>query len=213
MDSRFNYTASKLSDEELKVRIENRQKYLPETTEATVAELQQRGRVFSEEELNVIDQDIQAQRDNATIGGGGSSGFFNNQYKYNIVEDPEAPMLYSRRTVYIFSVLFGALFGSIMMAINCGKVNNRMGIVWVLLFGVFFTVVQFIGLEYVNGGSSYSYLCGFIAGACIDFFFWNRLVGNSTFYRAKPIWIPLIIGLLFAAFVIWGTIYSANHPD
>ncbi len=213
MEFRFTDIASRLSDEELKDRIENRQKYLPETTEATVAELKRRGHVFSDEEITVINQDIKAQRDNAAIGGSRSLSRFNSQYKYNLVEDPQAPVLYSRLALYTFTVLFGALYGSIMMAINCIKVNNRSGMVWVLLFGVVFTTIQVIGSGYVNIGGSYYYLCGFVSGFCIDYFFWNRFIGNTTFYRAKPIWIPLIIALLIAAFVIWSTIYSATHSS
>ncbi len=211
MNSRFTYKASQLSDEELKIRIENRQKYLPETTEATLAELKQRGHGFSEEELDVINKDIKAQRNNAAMAGSGSSGLFNDQYKNNLVEDTEAPMLYSRRALYVFTFFFSPLFGSIMMAINCAKINNRSGIVWVLLFGVFFTTAQIIGLNYVHGGSGYGYICGFIAAACIHSFFWNRLIGKSTFYRAKPIWVPLIIGLLLCGLILWAMFYGTNQ--
>jgi hypothetical protein len=101
MNSQFYHTASGLSDEELNDRIENRQKYLPETTEATITELQQRGHTFSEEELNIINQDIKAQRENVALYGKGSLGLSNNKYKSNLVDDPEAPMFYSRRAIYI----------------------------------------------------------------------------------------------------------------
>jgi len=213
MNSRFNYVASKLSDEELKDRLENRQKYLPETTEATVAELQQRGHVFSDEELNVINQDIKAQRDNVAIAPASSSALLNSAYKHNLVEDSDAPMLYSRNTIRIFTLLFSAFFGSIMLAININKTQNKIGIFWVLLFGAGFTAIQIAVGNYFSLGSSFSIICGFLAAICIDYFFWDRFIGNTTFYRAKPIWIPLIIALLFAAFAIWGTIYSVTHPS
>jgi len=213
MEPNFSFLATLRSEPELKERVENRQKYLPETVEASVAELQQRGFNFSEEDLARISEDIKRQRDNVATAPTSSSALWNSAYKHNLVEDTKAPMLYSRRAVYIFTILFGALFGSIMLAINCSKVKTRNGIIWSLLFGIIFTVIQVIGSNYANVGGSYYYLCGFIAGACIDYFFWNRFIGNTTFYRARTIWTPLIIALLFTAFIIWGTIYSATHPS
>src|ERR1700743_1423518 len=127
MNDRFAYDASLLSDEELNNRVATHEKYLPETTEASVAELQQRGLVFSDEELDVINQDIQAQRENALQPYKGI-GRSNGNHKNTIVEDPAAPQLYSRRATYVFSLFMGALFGSIMLAINSGKVKNTKGI-------------------------------------------------------------------------------------
>ncbi len=210
MTSRFSHTALRLSDDELKSRIEHRKKYLPETIEASIAELQQRGHTFTSDELSAIEQDIKTQRDNAAIGGGGSSGFFNNRYKYHIVEDPDAPILYSRRAVYIFTIFLGAFFGSIMMAVNCIKIKNTRGVVWILLFGVVFTALQIVGANYANVGSSYYYLCGLIAGVGIDLF-WNPLIGKAVFYKAKPIWIPLIIGVFLLALVILLFVAGQEH--
>jgi len=159
----------------------------------------------------IISEDLKAKRDNATIGANASSGFFNSNYKYNIVEDPDAPMLYSRRVLYIFTVLCGALFGSIMLAINCSKVKNQAGIAWSLLFGVVFTIIQVIGANYANIGSSYAILCGLIAALCLDRAFWDRFIGNAIFYRTKPIWGALIIALLLGALILWAAFYNYNR--
>src|ERR1700754_62484 len=117
MNDRFAYDATLLSTEELSNRVATREKYLPETTEASIAELQQRGHVFSDEELDVIHQDLKAQRGNAELSGK-SSGAFSQSYPYVVVEDIAAPQLYSRKAVYLFTFFFGALFGSVMLAIN-----------------------------------------------------------------------------------------------
>jgi len=210
METAFSYTAPLKEKESLENVIENRQKYLPETVEAAVAELQHCGQVFSEDELKAINDDIKAQRDNAAMGGG-SSAIFNSNYKYNLVEDPNAPLLYSRRVLYIFTVLFGAVFGSIMLAINSSKLKNNIGIVWILLFGVIFTILQIIGANYANIGGSYATLCGLIAGLCIDRLFWNLVIGNSTFYRAKAFWIPLAIGVLLGGLILLSIFYNGGH--
>jgi hypothetical protein len=197
MDSQFNYKASTLSEEELRNIIENREKFLPETVEASLAELQLRGVEFANEEVRVINDDIKAKRDNATIYKSG----LNNTYKNSVVEDLAAPLFYSRRSVYIFTVLCGALFGSILFAINAAKIKNTAAVVWSLLFGLIFTTIQIIGIDYVNVGSSYGLLCGLLSAICLDYFFWKHFFGN-TFYRARSIWVPLIVAVMFIALLV-----------
>lgn len=74
----FNYTllASARTDDELMERIDNRQKYMPETVEASLAELQHRGKEFSDEEIRYIKEDMQARRRNAALING-ALGIFN----------------------------------------------------------------------------------------------------------------------------------------
>jgi hypothetical protein len=209
MNDRINYTASKLSDQELKERIENRPKYLPETIEASIAELHNRGVEFSDEELQVINEDLVAQRENASLSNNGNG--FKSTYKNNIVEDLDAPFFYSRRALFFFSFGFGALFGSIMLAINLSKIKNRKGMFWILLFGVGFTILQAILMNYANPGSSPGALFGILSGFCIDYIFWPLLIGKSTMYRARPIWTPLIIGIVLGALVVWSIISGGER--
>jgi hypothetical protein len=211
MDDHFNYTASKLSDPELRENIDNRQDYLPETVEAAITELQSRGVEFTDEELQVFHADIEAHSNNASLPNK-SIGLFNKEYQNNLVKDPAAPSLYSRRALYIFTVLLGAMFGAIMLAINAGKVKNRDGILWTLLFGVCFTAIQLIIIDKTASGTSLGIVFGIAAAYCFDYFFWGKFIGNETFYRAKPIWVPLIIAIILVSLLVWATIYSGQHP-
>jgi hypothetical protein len=205
MDLKFKVTASDKSDAELLNCIENREKYLPETIEASVSELQYRGHAFTDDELRVINEDIQAHRENAALGGRRSWN-----YKNNIVEDPDAPEFYSRRVVYAFAFIFGALFGSIMMAININKTNNPVRMLWVLLFGFAFTIFQIVIVECTGSGSSVGIIFSLVGAIILESFFWNRFIGNDTFYRAKKFWAPLIIGLVMATLIVIATIYGAK---
>jgi hypothetical protein len=203
METNFKYIASSRSTEELIERVENRQKYLPETTEASVTELQYRKHEFTDEELKIIGEDIQAQRENASIVTS-QLGFFNKEYKNVIIEDTDAPLLYSRIAIYSFSFLFGAPFGSIMMAMNLAKLGKSKESLWAILFGIGFTTLQYIVISHINTGSTSSLqvFCGFIAAYCLDLFFWKNYIGYSTFYRKRPIWVPLIIALVFVSLIL-----------
>jgi len=209
MNDRFNYTASKLSDQELKERIENRPRYLPETIEASIVELQNRGVVLPDEELKIINEDLAAQRENASLSNNGNG--FKSTYKNNVVEDLDAPFLYTRRALFFFTVGFGALFGSIMLAINLSKIKKSKGIFWILLFGVGFTILQVVLMNYANKGSSPGAFFGILSGFCIDYIFWPLFIGKSTMYRARPIWTPLIIGIALGAMIVLSTIYGGGN--
>ena len=203
MDERFKIKASTRSDQELRQIIDNREKYLPESVEAAVEELQSRGTEFSGDELRVINEDMQARRD---LARNDVESF--NLFRYgtvnNHIEDPDAPELYTKRVIYGFSIFFSALFGSIMLAINVYKTKGAGQAAIVVLFGLGYTIAAIIigNSIHSNSYSSISIVVGIVGGFLLNALFWNRFIGNETLYRPKPIWIPLIIGLVLAVIIV-----------
>lgn len=122
------------------------------------------------------------------------------------------------RRYYILYVQFAYLpycaerfFGSILIAININKIGKGINAFWALLFGVVFTVVQIVilnGYTSPGSGSSGAILGGLIASYILDYVFWRNFIGYSTFYRAKPIWVPLIIAVLLFALIIAAFIFG-----
>jgi hypothetical protein len=208
MDNNFQSRAALKSDEELQSCVENREKYLPETVEAAVAELKKRGTEFSDEELRVIAEDMQARREIAETGTG-IFGVFNTNWNNNHVEDPDAPAYFSKRAIFAFAVLCSVFFGSILLAINVSKTENKDKTFLVLLYGLGFTLAQQVLSASYRLDPIFTLIMS-IAGAYImDTLFWNKYIGSSTLYRARPIWVPLIIGLLLVALLL-GTVYKSK---
>lgn len=195
------------TDEEFHYIIDNREKYLPESVERAVAELQKRGTVFSEEEIRVINEDMQARRELAAANNV-NQGLFSNTYKNNIIDDPDAYSFYSRQVIRVFTILCSTLFGSVMMAINIGKTKNTGGVILVLLFGLIFTTLQIVIINSAHTSGSYAYFFGFVGAIGLDYLFWNRYIGNEALYRARPFWIPLIIALVLLALFIFSLFYG-----
>lgn len=205
------FLASARSDDELMERVDNRQKYMPETIEASLSELQRRGREFSEEELRYIREDIQARRANAASISG-RVGIFNRDYKNVIIEDPDAPLMYSPLAIYLFTFLLGPFFGSIMMAMNLSKVGKANAVAGVVLFGLGLSILGVALLSSVAGAaSSLQILIGLVGAYCMNYLFWRPYIGFDTFYRARQIWTPLVIGVLLVALVILTTIYGPKQ--
>jgi hypothetical protein len=73
-----------------------------------------------------------------------------------------------------------------------------------ILFGFSFTVgYVFLG-EFIPHSSTSLSLIFNAAGVTIMYqLFWNRHIGKNTKYRAKPIWIPLIIGIILMVPLIY----------
>jgi lipopolysaccharide export LptBFGC system permease protein LptF len=194
MDENFKLRANLKSDEELHACIDNREKFLPETVEAAVAELQYRGVTFSDDELRVITEDMQARRDLAREGTD-SFSMFSNREKDNQVDDPEAPAYFSKRVILIFSVLFSVFFASILLAVNLNRTAHKDKVALAVLFGLGFTIAVGLLAPTFHYNAFFTILTGFSGAYLMEVLFWNKYIGNSTLYKVRPVWIPLIIVL------------------
>jgi hypothetical protein len=210
MDDDFKLRAALKSVEELHDRVNNREKYLPETVEAAVTELQHRGEEFSEEELKVIAEDMQAGRE-ISKSGNYSFGMYNRYDKNVQVEDPEAPSFYSKRVIFVFSVIFSALFGGILLAINISKTENRNKAILAVLFGLGYTIAAALIAQNFNLNSSFSVVFIFLGAYLLESLFWNRYIGNSTLYKPRQIWIPLVIGIVIMVPVVIAIFYYGTN--
>jgi hypothetical protein len=193
-----------LKDTELQNYIEYRTNFEPEEVLAAVKEYQRRGRVFTNEELASIKKDlkkltpeqIEAKKKVFT----GMAG-----WKQNIIRDPQvdAPILYPRFAVYLFSVLFTVLFGSIMLAMNIKRTEQKRGAGLVITSGGFVTLIELLIACYFPTASVLSIIINFGYSLYTGFGLWNEHIGNDTRYKARSLGGPLLMGLL--VYAIGGT--------
>lgn len=199
--------ASSKSDEELQYCIDNSEKYLPESVEAALAELQNRGVAFTEEEIHIINEDIEAHVELAAASNS-NIGMFSSSYKNSLVEDPDAYAFYSRRAIKVFTLFCGALFGSILFAINISKTPRKGEAVSVILFGILFTVIEVVISYYARLNTASGIFFGIVAAYSIDYFYWSKAIGNETLYRARSYRIPLAIALAIVALNLFLLFYN-----
>lgn len=115
-------------------------------------------------------------------------------WEKNITEDLEAPQLYSQQAIYIFSLLFSVLFGSVMLAHNLYKLKKPF--IWAILFGLLYSSGTVYLLEEYHGSLPMTFIVSALGAVVLYQLFWNRWIGKQTKYRTKPIWVPLIVALL-----------------
>lgn len=89
-----------------------------------------------------------------------------------------------------------------MMAINLKNSQKEWG--WPILFGFLFTgIFIFIGQFIPNSSTGISLIINAVGVTIMYQLFWKKHIGVDTKYRAKPIWIPLIIGILLTIPVVY----------
>jgi hypothetical protein len=173
--------------------------------EAAIAEMQKRGRTFSDEELAKWRQEFQAKREAAEKE---ENEHFGNQWKKNVVTDENAPAYYSERAIYMFSAFFSVIFGAVLLAINCRSTETKKGVWEVIAFGVVYTGLQIWVLSMIPRNTGLTVVCSMGGALLMNHFFWKKYIGKDTKYRTKPIWKPLIIGLIIFTPLLLAAIYG-----
>lgn len=209
MEIDFEKLMSTKSDEGLQDYIDRRTKFVPEAVEAAIAEMQKRGKVFSGEELSNIHRDLQGAKAQEEQGRETSLSPWFSKWRKNVVKDLDAPVYYSPAAIYILSGLFTVLCGAILLAINCRKSSSKKGAWLVIGYAVIFMTLQFWILSMLprnNPGLTMISSC--IGAVIMNQFFWDRFIGRDTKFRARPVWIPVIIAsvicILFILIALMG---------
>ena len=193
MTDSFYSIIPKQTDSELLEYIANHQQYMKEAVELAISELKKRGKPISDDELSRIRKEISERDSFWEKKEDEDADLFSPKWKKNIVTDSSAPELYSRHTLSSFSFLLFPLFGSILLAVNLKNLGKDKLILPIIAFGVIFTIVSFTLISY---STNLTMLINATGAFLLYSSLWNRYIGNETRYRVKPIWIPLLIGII-----------------
>lgn len=214
MENNFSEEMKVKSNEELKDIVINFELNRGAITSAARKELEIRGVDLSDEEKQIIEEKKNKRKQYAISSSEkkGSFDSFNANWKRSIVSDLDAPQLYSRQVINIFSILFSVLFGGILLAINLNTVNNRKGKLPVLLFSIAYTILMIVGMNLIDFRSSIvTFALNALGAVFLYNYFWKKYIGNDFEYRTKPYWIPLVIGIVISAFLIWAAIAGIEN--
>ena len=128
-------------------------------------------------------------------------GFFS-EWDYNITKDQEAPLLYSRLTIYVFTVLCSVFFGGVLMFLNLRKLKNKHGQVAVAIYTVLYGAIVYPVLMQFDMRLSVLNLANILATIPFCTIFWGKYVGKTMKYRTKSVLIPSVIGAFIVALFI-----------
>ncbi len=189
------------SDQELDNYLVNPHKFTPEAITAAIAELELRGRKFSENELTPVNEVIKQKLEKRAEEEKREVVSLGKQYEVNA----EGPEYYSNRAIYFFSIFFSVIFGAILLAVNIW--DNKSARWNVIGFGILYTAAAVSVMSQFEITSVWSVVINAIGGSILTTFFWNKYLGRTVKYKSKPIWKPLLISVLisipFAAAMIY----------
>jgi hypothetical protein len=209
MDNIFIEEVTSKTTEELREIAINFDMYRGALVAAAKQELTNRGIELTDEEKAKIDEKKNKRRQVAisSVDSNKTWNSFLVKWKINIVDDVNAPQLYSRQVINIFSILFSVLFGGILLAINLKTVNNKKAIFPVLAFSVLYTGLVVFILNLIPGSTTTLTVVFNLLGAIVLYnFFWGKYIGKEFQYRTKPFWIPLVIGVAIFGLFLWAAI-------
>lgn len=206
MEMNFQRLMVKKSDKELEDYLINIMAFSREIVEAAITELKNRERAFTEDELSALETKIQ-EREN-TIGK--NTITVRDSLEKNIVEDESALALYTRKTIDWTTLIFGIVVGSILMALNFKSVEKKKGILSVLIFGAVYFLIEIIILSLIPD-MTYSFVnivrlgLNGLGAYIMHTLIWDKFIGKDFKYRKKPIWFPILFGIVINGlfFLLW----------
>ena len=185
MENEFNERMASLSDKELFDILNNKKGYQEKAFNSAFNELDKRG--FSEK-IKTILKEYEEIEENEKLE-------FERQQKL--------PELYSQKSIVIFSSLFTAICGSIMMAYNFRKLGNEEKSKSVLIFGFVYalSIIFLISLTDINVIILILQLVALISGFVLILRF-EKFYPNDLEHRNKSIWKILIFALIISLSLI-----------
>lgn len=204
----------KLPDSELRKYLVAGNRFTPEAVEAALEVLQERGHLFSESEKTTVYEMIRAKRQD-------EQNRVNEEketWKDHITEDHNAIKLYSRTTIFIITILFTTIPGSILLCLNLLTVRKYAAAAFTLLTGIGYFFLQTYLLSTIFNttyhSSRYSPEMGIIAlGAIILLVTSVLFMPKKLPYRPKPLFLPFILAIMMLIIMLinfkgWFSAYS-----
>lgn len=128
----------KLSDSELEKYLKEGNRFVPEAVQMAFEILEERGRLFTEQEKASVQQMIQCKKDAEEA----KLTEEQETWKDHITEDPNAIKLYSRTTILVSSIFFSLIPGAILLFLNLIKLKKYLAAFFALAFGFIFFMFQ-----------------------------------------------------------------------
>jgi hypothetical protein len=205
MNTSFKESISKKSLDELLGALREFEKYIPQAIEVILAELKSRDYNIPEAELESMNKAIEIYKESDKQ----DELLDLRALTRGIVPDLNAPLLYSKLAIVLFSVFATPLFGAVLLSINIEKKKKKEKVKVISVGILFFLSIFLSAINPFRLLFLILYLIlNFIGGHILVNEFWYKYIGNKIVYRAKPIWIPLIISIIITVPFLIAMIYE-----
>ena len=188
----FTQNMLKKSNAELENILEDKKMYTDEAIQAVIWELENRNIIEKgsiTHNLAILEKDVLIEEKEV-----------DKAYHEASSEATDFPILYSKRAIQGFTIFFSTLFGAVLLMSNLKKMNKPKARVEVLVFGISYTFLTIILLDYLPKTFFLTILFNLVGYAVLVEYFWNKNLGKELQHQKKQISKPLIIS--FAILVL-----------
>lgn len=179
------------SDEELKAILSNKQDYQKEALSAALWELEKRGKddyvAPAKEDMLQQTRVTQTQR----------------LPEDNYTDDPDAPELYPKWSIWVMGIFFAPIFAGIMLAMNLKRVEKNKPLILAVALGVI-PIILLMAIPMQSRGLTY--LINAAATVAMVEGIWRREIGELK-YRKRSTVVPFVIAVTIAALVVTAIFY------
>ncbi|RKE80653.1 hypothetical protein [Chryseobacterium sp. AG363] len=200
----------KLSNQELERYLKEGNRFVPEAVQAAFEILEERGRIFNEQEKTAVQQLIQRKQEAEEVK-------FTEErelWKDHITEDTNAVKLFPRDLILLAGGLLGTIPGALLLGLNFVKLKKYGAAILTFIFGIVFLPIQnflvpLIYKESIQGFFTYRKSPEFFmaaVGALILLLLWVLFTPKKLPYKAASYILPGIICLIMLAIII-------NYPE
>ncbi|MGJ8744233.1 hypothetical protein [Polaribacter sp.] len=187
---------SKKSNQELESIFKEKDNYTEEAVQAVVWELENRNLIekteILHEEISIENEQTTAPISNETL-----------KNKESPFEELVHPFLYSKKAIQGFTIFFTTLFGAVLLMQNLKEMNKPKARNQVLVFGILYTILSVVLLNFLPRTFFITLLFNLIGYAVLTEYYWNKNLGKDLKYHKKKIWKPLAISLLIVFILIF----------
>lgn len=128
----------KLSNQELERYLKEGNRFVPEAVQAAFEILEERGRIFNEQEKTAVQQLIQRKQEAEEVK-------FTEErelWKDHITEDTNAVKLFPRDLILLAGGLLGTIPGALLLGLNFIKLKKYGAAILTFIFGIVFLPIQ-----------------------------------------------------------------------
>lgn len=184
------------SNTELEQIFENKSDYTDEAVQAVIWELENRN-LIEKTDISYLETQVNSKIVETPIP---KEDIKNNESPF---EELVVPILYSKKAIQGFTILFSTIFGVVLLMSNLKAMNKPKARVEVLVFGIAYSIFTVILLNYLPKMFFITLLFNIIGYAVLTEYYWNRNLGKGLQYRKKEVWKPLIISISIIVLLIF----------
>jgi len=195
----------KMSTNELEKYIRLESPFVPEAIEIAYSILKSRGVIFSDSDDIRIKGLIKVKKEEDL------ELIKSNTWDINAVMECSNLELYSQKSIWYFSIVFGIHLGAILLAVNLFNTSQK-GKAWlVILFGITYSIFLYIMYTFSRiYVPDYCILLLILMTGCgaaiLQFYFWDKYL-VAIKYKKKSIAMPLVICMIIYSLILLGMVF------